>query len=92
MNLLVSNEQLTELKLEIVSKAVVNGKFNELKNGMFFKTFTQLEASNKLSVGDRIWIGRMLKLANDGKPVKTIPGIAIFHEKNKSKKLIKKFK
>jgi hypothetical protein len=87
MNLQVSRAQLAEIKLEILSKAIGNDSFFKLENGMFFKTFTQLEVSCKLSTGDRIWIGRMLRLANDNKPTENIDNIAIFQEPHQFKKV-----
>lgn len=87
----VSREQLDLIKLEILTNALLNNKFHEIKEEMFFKTFSQLEASQKLSVGDRIWLGRQLRYYNNGKPVKNIDGIAIFQKPNQFKK-IRKFK
>ena len=91
MNLSVSPAQLAEVKIEIIENAIKNKKFLTLNNGMFFKTFSQLEASQKLSTGDRIWLGRMLRESNNNKPTNNPFGLAIFQEP-KQYKLVRKFK
>lgn len=79
-------KELAEIKLEIITKAVESGKMSELNSSGFFKTYDQIERSNKLSVGSRIWLGRMLKLVFE-KSAPNPGNIAIFQEPKQFKKI-----
>ena len=78
--------EIHEAKLEIVSKAIDEGKLNELSEHGFFKTISQIERSGKLRTHNRIWFGRMLKLVF-GRKAPNPNNIAIFQAPDQFKKI-----
>lgn len=83
-----TKQHLLEAKLEIISKCAEEGRMNELKEAGFFKTVDQVERSGKVRTHNRIWLGRMLKLAFRGSAPN--PGnIAIFQKPDEFKDIRK---
>jgi len=78
--------ELLETKLEIVTKAVENGKLNELNEAGFFKNMSQIERSGKLRTHNRIWLGRMLKMVF-GRKAPNPGNIAIFQAPDQFKRI-----
>lgn len=77
-----------DVKLDIVSKALVENKLDVLQKKNFFKTVSQIERANRISTHNRIWLGRMLKLVYNG----TAPNhgkLAIFRNPKEYKRVRK---
>ena len=79
---------LEAAKLEIITKCVEDGRLDELNKAGFFKTVKQIERSGKVRTHNRIWLGRMLKLAFQG-GAPNPNRVAIFQKPNEFKDIRK---